>query len=195
MKTKNTLLYRIFYNRYFWQIAQDLKRTKNLNCTEVDFSKKTFKPSKLRKSGSFFLQSLIILHDCQKHEKSKKIVKKSYAFSLSTRHTPCPQGLVLQGLLFSKGSSWDTDTPTNIRPMAKRPKMWTLSKAITFRLPSSPTFNWKHRKRPHAHELLLPAVKVAERKVSSGATDYEAVLASEGTTRGLKTRRSAKELL
>ena len=121
-----------------------------------------------------FLQSLIILHDCQKHEKSKKIVKKSYAFSLSTRHTPCPQGLVLQGLLFSKGSSWDTDTPTNIRPMAKRPKMWTLSKAITFRLPSSPTFNWKHRKRPHAHELLLPAVK-AERKVSGSSYDYEAV--------------------
>ena len=121
-----------------------------------------------------FLQSLIILHDCQKHEKSKKIVKESYAFSLSTRHTPCPQGLVLQGLLFSKGSSWDTDTPTNIRPMAKRPKMWTLSKAITFRLPSSPTFNWKHRKRPHAHELLLPAVK-AERKVSGSSYDYEAV--------------------
>ena len=104
-------------------------------------------------------------------KKLRKIVKESYAFSLSTKHTPCPQGLVLQGLLFSVGSSWDTDTPTNIRPMAKRPKMWTLSKAITFRLPSSPTFNWKHRKRPHAHELLLPAVKVAERKVSSGATE------------------------
>ena len=106
-------------------------------------------------------------------KKLRKIVKESYAFSLSTKHTPCPQGLVLQGLLFSVGSSWDTDTPTNIRPMAKRPKMWTLSKAITFRLPSSPTFNWKHRKRPHAHELLLPAVK-AERKVS-GSYDYEAV--------------------
>ena len=146
-----------------------------MNCTKVDFSKKTCNPSKLRKSGSF-LQTLwfcMTAKFCNANSKKKlrKIVKESYAFSLSTKHTPCPQGLVLQGLLFSVGSSWDTDTPTNIRPMAKRPKMWTLSKAITFRLPSSPTFNWKHRKRPHAHELLLPAVKVAERKVSSGATE------------------------